>query len=264
MGAIIDPGNSAVAGARIRMADAFPELTRRLPEDQQRIARHYALATVETLRTGQWRPQPSMSPRPGDLGVMVVDGLMTRDVVLGQTVATELVGRGDVLRPEDQDGVDAPVPFDVEWRVLQPTRVALLDREFAAVVGRWPEAMEVVVRNAVHRAQSLGLLLAVCHLRRVDARLLVLMWHMADRWGKVTPDGVCVPLRLTHQTLGRLVGAQRPSVTTALKQLQDDGQLSRASDGTWMLHGDPPDTLERMRAQAEQRCGEATAVSPRG
>jgi CRP/FNR family cyclic AMP-dependent transcriptional regulator len=75
-----------------------------------------------------------------------------------------------------------------------------------------------------------------------------MMWYLADRWGKVTPDGVHLPLRLTHQTLGRLVGAQRPSVTTALKQLAAEGRLTREGDGTWMLHGDPPDTLERLRA----------------
>jgi hypothetical protein len=194
------------------------------------------------------------------MGVLVVDGLMTRDVVLGSTVATELVGHGDILRPADYDGVGAPVPFDVEWRVLQPTQIALLDREFAGVICHWPEAVEVILQGAVRRAQTLGLHLAVCHLRRVQTRLLVLMWHMADRWGKVTPEGVSVPVKLTHQLLGRLVGAQRPSVTTALKQLLEDGLLSRSADGTWMLHGEPPDTLERMRSSIDARCGEGTAT----
>jgi DNA-binding transcriptional ArsR family regulator len=82
---------------------------------------------------------------------------------------------------------------------------------------------------------------------------------MADRWGKVTPEGVHVPLKLTHQLLGRVIGAQRPSVTTALKQLMEDGLVSRREDGTWLLHGDPPDTLERMRSSIDARCGEAIA-----
>jgi CRP/FNR family transcriptional regulator, cyclic AMP receptor protein len=245
---------------RVRIADAFPDLLRHLPPDQARVAGHYALATIETLQPGKWRPDPELQPQPGHMGVLVVDGLMTRDVVLGATVATELVGRGDVLRPADHDGAVAPVPFDVAWTVLLPTQIALLDREFAGVICHWPEAVEVIVRSAVRRAQTLGLHLAVCHLRRVHTRLLVLMWHMADRWGKVTPDGVHVPMRLTHQLLGRLVGAQRPSVTTALKQLADDGLLTRRDDGTWLLHGDPPDTLERMRSSIDARCGEETAL----
>ena len=79
-----------------------------------------------------------------------------------------------------------------------------------------------------------------------------MLWYLADRWGKVRPDGVNVPLELTHQTLGRLVGAQRPSVTTALKQLGEEGRVTRCDDGTWLLHGDPPDTLERLRARDTQ------------
>ncbi len=234
---------SSTTDSRIRVADAFPDLIRHLPPDQARIAGHHALATIKALPPGPWSPVRSLQSRPGDLGLLIVDGLLTRDVVLGQTVATELVGRGDLLRPADHDGMAAPVPFDVEWHVLEPTRIAVLDREFAAVIGHWPEAIELIVSSAVRRAHSLALHLAVSHLRRVDKRLLILLWHMADRWGTVGPNGVSVPMHLTHQTLGRLVGAHRPSVTTALTLLVKEGRVSRANDGTWTLHGQPPSTL---------------------
>src|SRR3954470_11541144 len=235
---------------RIHVIDAFPEIAHGLDADQERRARQYALAALEVLRAGLWQARKEHQPEPGRLGLLVLEGLLTRDVVLGETLATELCGRGDILRPIDHDGQDAPVPFDVVWHVLEPTEIAILDRRFAKVIGHWPEAMEVLLSGAVRRAQSLAVVLAVSHLRRVDVRLLVMMWYLADRWGKVTPDGVHLPLRLTHQTLGRLVGAQRPSVTTALKQLAAEGRLTREGDGTWMLHGDPPDTLERLRAES--------------
>src|SRR4051812_49796902 len=65
-----------------------------------------------------------------------------RDVVLGDTVATEIVGRGDILRPAEHDGAAAPVPYDVEWRVMQPATLARLDRAFAAELAQWPEVVE--------------------------------------------------------------------------------------------------------------------------
>jgi CRP/FNR family transcriptional regulator, cyclic AMP receptor protein len=254
----MDPGPPPTAG-RLRVADAFPELVHRLDAEQQRIARQYALAQVETVERGIWRPREGLQTEPGHLGLLVLDGLLTRDVVLGETLATELVGRGDVLRPADHDGQDAPVPFDVSWRALEPVRLAILDRQFARVIGHWPEAMEVLIQSGVRRAQSLAVVLAVSHVRRVDVRLLVMLWYLADRWGKVTPEGVFLPLRLTHQTLGRLVGAQRPSVTTALRQLADDQRVTRAANGTWLLHGDPPDTLERLRDDAASSRAQAHA-----
>jgi CRP/FNR family cyclic AMP-dependent transcriptional regulator len=237
-------------GSVIRVVDAFPELVAGLDEERAEQARHQALATVEALPAGTWQPDFETQRGPGHLGLLVISGLLTREVLLGSTVATEIVGRGDILRPADHDGDSAPVPFGVRWNVLEPTRVAILDARFASVVGQWPETVEVLIRGAIKRAHSLALHLAVGHLRRVDTRLLVLLWHLADRWGHVEPEGVHMPLRLTHQTLGRLVGAQRPSVTTALRELTDAGRVTRREDGSWLLVGQPPETLERLRAAA--------------
>src|SRR3954453_18047881 len=236
--------------ARTPIADLHPELVAEIPEGRRELARERLLASVARLGVGPWTPSIGHG---GGIGILIVDGLLMRDVVLGETVATEIVGRGDVLRPTEHDGTEAPVPFDVEWRVMQPTTLARLDRAFAAELAQWPEVVEAIVAAAVRRSQSLALHLAVCHLRRVHTRLLVFMWHMADRWGKVGTEGVQVPLKLSHRALGHLVGAQRPSVTTALRQLTAEGLVSRAADGTWLLHGGPPETLEQLHEAAAAR-----------
>jgi Crp-like helix-turn-helix protein len=44
-----------------------------------------------------------------------------------------------------------------------------------------------------------------------------------------------VPIALTHATLGRLIGARRPTVSLALKDLASRGLLERRSDGAWIL-----------------------------
>jgi CRP/FNR family transcriptional regulator, cyclic AMP receptor protein len=56
----------------------------------------------------------------------------------------------------------------------------------------------------------------------------------------VRPDGTLVGLRLTHELIGYLVGARRPSVSTALGRLQRDGRLRREGRH-WLLLGEPPD-----------------------
>jgi len=180
---------------------------------------------------------------PLALGAFVMDGLLARELTLRGTKTMELVGRGDLLRPADYAGDAAPVPVGIEWTVLEPTTLAVLDREVTEAVCRWQPVVTAMVATAVQRSFALAHLLALSHLRRVDSRLLVLFWYLADRWGKVQPDGVVVPVRLTHEMLGRLVGAQRPSVTTALNLLEDAGRISRRPEGGWILHGDPPDDV---------------------
>src|SRR4051794_21723115 len=145
----------------IRVVDAFPELVHDLDPPRAELARRHALATRERLAPGIWQPHLEVPPEPGHLGLLVVEGLLTRDVMLGGTVATEIVGRGDILRPADHDGESAPVPFGVRWTVLEPTSLAVLDRRFAAVIGQWPETIEVLLRSSMRRTQSLALHLAV-------------------------------------------------------------------------------------------------------
>ena len=88
--------------------------------------------------------------------------------------------------------------------------------------------------------------LAVTRLNRVDVRLLVTLWFPAERWGRVTAEGVLLPLRLTHQILAQLIGARRPSVTTAVGELTAAGLGSRSPDGSWVPHGQPPDDLHAV------------------
>jgi CRP-like cAMP-binding protein len=76
---------------------------------------------------------------------------------------------------------------------------------------------------------------AIAHLTRVDDRLMALMWCLAERWGRVVPGGVLVSLRLPHRTLAGMIGARRPSVTTALGELSEQGVLLRPGRGRWIL-----------------------------
>jgi hypothetical protein len=76
---------------------------------------------------------------------------------------------------------------------------------------------------------------AIAHLPRVEDRLLALFLHLAERWGRVGNGGVILPVSLTHATLGRLVGARRPTVSLALKELTSEGLVARRDDGAWVV-----------------------------
>ena len=51
-----------------------------------------------------------------------------------------------------------------------------------------------------------------------------------DRWGRVTTEGIPLPLKLTHGFLASLVCMRRPSVSAALVALARDGALRRNAD----------------------------------
>src|SRR3954468_4094789 len=98
---------------------------------------------------------------------------------------------------------------------------------------RWPELSVALLQRAQRRADRLAVTQAIAQLTRVDDRVLALLWHLSERWGRMTPTGVVLPLRLTHKAIARLVGAQRPSVTTAINGLEKRVLVARREDGAW-------------------------------
>ena len=129
------------------------------------------------------------------------------------------------MRPWHIEGPPELLPVAVRWNALSGVRLALLDRRIAAALGRYPEINAVIVDRLSERAQRLAITQAISQLNRVDRRLLALFWHLAERWGRVARDGIAVPLVLSHRLIGELVGARRPTVSTALAELAREGQL---------------------------------------
>lgn len=225
----------------ISLLDAVPELGDDLSAEEHEAARRALVAPTLELEPGRWRSE-AITQRP-TMGLLVTEGLLTRTVDLMGRTTSELLGPGDVLRPWETEAPDAgPVRLEVTWCVLDRAMLAVLDRRVVATAGRWPEVVGALGRRAASRSHRLLLQLACSHLPRLDDRLLVLFWHLAERWGRVGTGGVLVPLRLTHRTLADLVGARRPSVTAALGDLSRRGLITRAGDG-WVLHGDPSEPL---------------------
>jgi CRP-like cAMP-binding protein len=163
-----------------------------------------------------------------------------REASVGDHPSAELLGPGDLLRSWDDTENEVLLPRSVEWTALTATRLAIIDQAFTVRAAQWPEVFASLIERASRRAERLVVMQAIAHLTRVDDRLLALMWCLAERWGRVAPGGVLVSLRLSHRTLAAMVGARRPSVTTALGQLMARGEVERRPDGDWILRGDPP------------------------
>jgi CRP/FNR family cyclic AMP-dependent transcriptional regulator len=181
----------------------------------------------------------------------VLEGLMTRTLTIADRSSTEVIGAGDLLRPWQRDGEDGLVPTRVDFRVLERACVALLDGRFAAAIAPWPQIGAELTGRALRRARWQGVLMTLSHMTRVDQRLLLLFWHFAERWGRVRPDGVVVRLPLTHETLGALIGARRPSVTSALSALAGEGLLEPLDRGEWKLTEAAHARLEELRSADE-------------
>jgi CRP/FNR family cyclic AMP-dependent transcriptional regulator len=226
----------------IRIFDYDPDLLEGLDDATAERLRHRVAARRMWAEPGPWQPRFAPGETRGHLGLLVIDGLLVRTVRLAGREAAEVVGPGDLIRPWDADDALGSVESTSEWRVLQPTTFAGLDEQFARRIADWPTITAQLLSRSVRRCRTVVYQAAIAHVRHAETRVLLALWQLADRWGKVTAEGVVVPVPLTHQLLAEITCLQRPTVSSALGHLSATGKVSRGRDGGWVLHGAPPHT----------------------
>ncbi|MGH2894015.1 MAG: helix-turn-helix domain-containing protein, partial [Solirubrobacteraceae bacterium] len=202
------------------------------------------VVSVRSVGRGRWRADSGAASwvGPGGIGLLVLDGLLLRRVGVDDRFGAELLGEGDLLRPWQGEQPAGTLSRTTGWRVLEATRLAVLDEAAARLMATYPQLIGALVGRALERSRSLAVNMAIIHQARVNVRLLMLLWHLADRWGRVRSEGVVLPLHLTHSVLADLVAARRPTVTSSLTELARQELVEPQTRG-WLLRGEPPGEL---------------------
>lgn len=242
------PGGFGDAGAVRCLLDLDPDLGGELGLEPLRAARAAATALTLEAEPGQLALSGWLERAGPGLGVLVLEGVLALSVRVGDRTSVELLGAGDLLQSMGDDP-DRLLACDVSWRALVPVRLAVLDETFVRRVRFWPHITRALMRRVGQRAMNLSVQRAIAAHPRLEVRLALLLWHLASRWGRVEPGGIRLPVPLTHQLLGQLVGAERPSVSVALRRLAQSGLVSGHGD-EWHLRGELEHRLPEMMEAA--------------
>jgi CRP/FNR family transcriptional regulator, cyclic AMP receptor protein len=242
----------------VRLFDLDPDLAASLPGDDWSEAHRAAVGVLEQRAPGPWDMASGMGER---MGGVIVAGLVVRELSLGPTVSAELLAAGDVLLPVAQAPVSF-LPTECTCMVLEPLSVVWLGATFEQAACRWPELSRTLLRRAHTRAQRSAVMQNIAQVTRIDDRVLTLLWHLAERFGRVSSEGVVLPLRLTHRVIARLIGARRPSVTTAITALENRAAVQRRAAGSWLLR-ELPDREGPPGAGEGSPWSDARAGTPR-
>lgn len=229
---------SQPAGA-VRVFDADPDLLLGLDEKDREAARRHITAGAISLPRGVWNVEEDPAIDEAELGLLVLDGFLTREADVAARASVELLGEGDVLFPDvaDADGA-ANVRQTGEWQVYEPTRLAVLRYDLVGGLARRC-LVTALARRAVARSRALALRLALAGEPQLDRRLELLLWHLADRRGRRRLEGVHIEAPLTRGLLAKLIGAHPTAVSKCLSRLAHQGLVSRPG-GVFVLHGEPP------------------------
>ena len=233
---------------RIPLLRLDPQLGRLLTADRRRgRATRRCRCSVARVRAAA-SGRPAATRCSDHLGVLVLDGVVAHDVLLGGSASTELLGPGDVLQPwigRDAPAAAAHGPLVRAGR--EPCRAAgppvrLAARRLAGGQRR-ADGPPGRARERLATAQ------AISKLTRVDRRVLAFLWHLAERWGRVTSDGVLVPLTLSHRMLGADRRRSPADGDRGRAPLVDAGEVVRARGRELAADGRRLRALGRRRAE---------------
>jgi hypothetical protein len=182
---------------------------------------------------------PFHGPSNG-LGTLVARGLLAHGTCLSGQRSVVMAWAGDVITPPSS--VPAWTAGQMSWEVLEPAVVADLDASFTAAVAAHPEALTAVVERISRTTARALVAVALSQAARVEDRLLALLLVMAEERGRVTSEGVCVPAFLTHERLGELIGAARPTVSLAFSRLRERRLVEQRSR-EWIIAADAMSAL---------------------
>ena len=95
-----------------------PDLGQLLTDDRLEAAKRELRVRVTGFPVGEWDGGRLAEADPTHLGLLVVEGVLAREVVLGDTVSTELLGPGDIIRPWHIEGPPQLLPLAIRWNAL--------------------------------------------------------------------------------------------------------------------------------------------------
>ena len=230
------------------------------PEDLAKARRHLTVARLQ-IADGPW----TWSGPPPALGLLILRGRIARGLRLDDARAhgVEILGECDLLRPWTYAGETGSIPGRVDWRVLASLEVAVLDADYIAAIAHWPGLAVNLLDLSIERTRALSYFLTARQVARLEGRILLTLWHLADRWGHISPEGVVLTLpKLTHEMIARMVAARRPSVTSSIRNLRELDVIEVRRGGTWILKGDPIESLHLVNRRVAPQAGTAHAERP--
>jgi hypothetical protein len=220
--------------APILVLDVDPDLGSGIGPEEWEAARHACRGELVRVRRGRWDLPAGAGERDDLIGLLIVAGLLCREVAVRDRHMLELLGPGDVLPLPA--GADRPrLGSEIVLTAANQVELVAIGRSFALAGARWPCLLAAMNRRIEAQREQLALQGLIAHLPRADHRVLLILWHLADRWGRVSGQGTVLPLTLTHDLLAQLAAARRSTITIALGELETDGFVRRLEDGSWLL-----------------------------
>jgi CRP/FNR family transcriptional regulator, cyclic AMP receptor protein len=143
----------------------------------------------------------------------------------GNEITLDIRQAGDVF---GESMFNSDACFPVNATCLEETYTCSITKKaFESLVLTNPNIGLQVIKNLSQRIDWLTTRVSDMSCSNLEERLYRVLVTVAQEHGKKNDKGITLPMPLTHEDLAFLVGAHRVSITRAMKELQNSGQIIR-------------------------------------
>ncbi|MGA7953418.1 MAG: Crp/Fnr family transcriptional regulator [Gloeobacterales cyanobacterium] len=129
------------------------------------------------------------------------------------------------------------------------TKVDLLRLRWRDIQKSPALAMEIN-QLLTRRLQQTEILLSLLNKNQIEERLLRFLAFLAGEFGKESPEGICIDIRLTHQQIANMVGTTRVTVTKLLGTLKKASLLRKGNSKYLCVHRDVLTLYQECKARS--------------
>ncbi|MGB0909106.1 MAG: Crp/Fnr family transcriptional regulator [Nitrospirales bacterium] len=122
---------------------------------------------------------------------------------------------------------------------LEPVTVCEIEhKDYVRYLHQFPEIAIKVLMLVGARARQMEARMEDLAFKSVSSRLANLFIELSEKYGQESPDGFRISVRLTHQNLADLVGANRETVTSFLSEFRREGLITQNKGYFFILEKD--------------------------
>lgn len=222
------------SGAAIGLSAVWPELLATVPPKDRPLAERALVMPLVSARDGDLAGVMS-TQAPGAFDFLVVHGVVLKETTLARRSALELLGPGDLLAPPLVAARQLESRSVSRYLAHGPASLAAINARFGQTARYWPGIADLLHDRLGQQTHRASMHAAMLHLPRIEDRIVALFADLAERFGRVSAEGIVIDLPLTHDLIGGLVAGRRPTVTLALLELASRRLIERQGDGRWTL-----------------------------
>ena len=141
-----------------------------------------------------------------------------REVTLALLEPGDIFGELEVL----QDS-----PRDTLAEALDDSQLCVIQKEqFLSMIHRKPEYSYRLIKLIGFRLKKIENRVEDLVFRDVHSRVALLLWQFSKDYGRTTPKGIRIEIKVTHQDIANLIGSIRETVSSVLGEFKKEGLIT--------------------------------------